>query len=315
MALSTMGCIIKERHSLLFNSWEFIFLVLLTMLVYYLPLFRSLQVLILIASSFLFYAFDKPVLLLLLVFSLSFFAIVSYAVCYNFINKRSMWMGAGVVAGLSILGFFKYGTLISKTLLSANIINPTSTTHFIMSIPLPIGISFFTFEGISLIVDTYRSRTNKEDRSNLQIAPNFFSHLQQTALFISFFPHLIAGPIIKAHQFFPQIEAKYFKDIDWEYAFRTIVLGYFLKMVIADNLKDQTFWIVFPYFQTHSSLTLIAMLYGYSIQIFSDFAGYSLIAIGTASLFGYTLPINFNFPYIAQSFSEFWQRWHISLST
>lgn len=86
-------------------------------------------------------------------------------------------------------------------------------------------------------------------------------------------------------------------------------------MVIADNLKDQTFWMTYPYFEVYNSLSLIGLLFGYSLQIFSDFAGYSLIAIGIAKLFGYDLPKNFNFPYISKSFSEFWNRWHISLST
>lgn len=86
-------------------------------------------------------------------------------------------------------------------------------------------------------------------------------------------------------------------------------------MVVADNLKNNTFWIEFPYFEKQSSLTLIAMVFGYSAQIFSDFAGYSLIALGLAGLFGYTLEQNFNYPYISKSFSEFWRRWHISLSS
>jgi alginate O-acetyltransferase complex protein AlgI len=108
---------------------------------------------------------------------------------------------------------------------------------------------------------------------------------------------------------------KAFKDIQWEDAVKKIILGFFLKMVVADNLKDITGNITFPYFQGYSTGNLIMLLFGYSMQIFADFAGYSLIAIGLGSLFGYSLPKNFNFPYIASSFSEFWRRWHISLST
>jgi alginate O-acetyltransferase complex protein AlgI len=126
---------------------------------------------------------------------------------------------------------------------------------------------------------------------------------------------LIAGPILKAHDFISQTGAKQFKDIQWQFCFRQLILGFFLKMVIADNLKDQTFWIQFPYFEGHSSLTLAMLLLGYSVQIFADFAGYSLIALGIAALFGYNLDRNFNFPYISSSFSEFWTRWHISLSS
>src|SRR5690606_9654548 len=99
-------------------------------------------------------------------------------------------------------------------------------------------------------------------------------HSKRTAFFISFFPQLVAGPIVKGHEFMPQIEVKKFKDIDWERCFRLIVLGYFLKMVIADNLKEFTFWIAYPYFQGFKTMQLIGLLFGYSFQIFADFAGY-----------------------------------------
>jgi alginate O-acetyltransferase complex protein AlgI len=126
---------------------------------------------------------------------------------------------------------------------------------------------------------------------------------------------LIAGPIVKARDFLPQIVPKYLKEINREKVFKDLVLGYFLKMVVADNLKDFTFWIEYPYFQEYKTIDLIMMLFGYSSQIFADFAGYSLIAIGLAGLFGYQLRDNFNFPYIASSFKDFWKRWHISLSS
>lgn len=168
-----------------------------------------------------------------------------------------------------------------------------------------------TFEGISLLVDVYKEKDKPV--KNL-VTQSFSEHFYRTVFFISFFPHLVAGPILKAHDFFPQIKPKYFKDIEWEACFKNLVLGYFLKMVVADNLKDYTL-IDFPYFQTQSTANLLVMLLGYSCQIFADFAGYSLIAIGLAQLFCYRLLDNFNFPYIAASFQEFWKRWHISLSS
>ena len=105
------------------------------------------------------------------------------------------------------------------------------------------------------------------------------------------------------------------RGIRWGTVFRALVLGYFLKMVVADNLKDFTFWMAYPYFQNRGTGSLVLMLIGYGAQIFADFAGYSLIAIGVAGLFGYSLPRNFYFPYISASFREFWKRWHISLSS
>lgn len=284
------------------------------MFFYYLPFLRSWQASILIFSSFFFYAFDKPLLLLLLTVSIFIIALYSHFVYHGYKGRRYLWTFIGIFISLFLLGFFKYSPLLAKTFLFLT----GGTNYFaklFLMIPLPIGISFFTFEGVSLLADSYRYQTGSERKQELRLDAGFWPHLKKTALFISFFPHLIAGPIVKAHQFYPQIEAKYFKDIDWEYAFKTLVAGYFLKMVIADNLKDQTFWIVYPYFNTQSTFTLIALLFGYSMQIFSDFAGYSLIALGAAALFGYRLPVNFNFPYIARSFAEFWQRWHISLST
>ncbi|WP_317171824.1 MBOAT family O-acyltransferase [Spirosoma validum] len=213
----------------------------------------------------------------------------------------------GVVVNLGLLAFFKYGQLIGSFF-----IRPATTESFLLSVPLPIGISFFTFEGISLLVDVYRG--NVDERKHL-VSPSVLDHCKRTLLFISFFPHLIAGPILKAHDFLPQIHVKTLGQINVQRCFRLLVTGYFLKMVVADNLKDFTFWIAYPYFQSYSSVNLLVMLFGYSCQIFADFAGYSLIAIGLASLFGYEFNPNFNFPYIATSFKDFWKRWHISLST
>ena len=144
---------------------------------------------------------------------------------------------------------------------------------------------------------------------------SFWLHAKRVLFFKAFFPQLISGPIVKAHEFMPQIELKLLKDIDFKSCFKYLAIGFFLKMVVADNLKDYTFWIAFPYYQKYSTLTLISMLFGYSFQIFADFAGYSLIAIGLARLFGYKFNENFNFPYISVSFKEFWKRWHISLSS
>jgi alginate O-acetyltransferase complex protein AlgI len=225
----------------------------------------------------------------------------------NPINRKLIAV-IGVSSNLLILAFFKYSPLISITFFEVN----DSIGEFLINIPLPMGISFFTFQGISLLIDIFEEKYF----DNKEIVPvSLITHAERTLFFIAFFPQLVAGPIVKAHDFLPQIKIKFLRNIHWNKAFKNIVLGYFLKMFVADNLKDFTFWIEFPYFQHNTSLNLIAMLFGYSCQIFADFAGYSLIAIGLAELFGYTLMDNFNFPYIATSFKEFWKRWHISLSS
>lgn len=215
-----------------------------------------------------------------------------------------MYAILGVLANLLILCVFKYSPFFGEMLSFLR----SDIGAFLIAIPLPIGISFYTFQGISLVVDLYKDSNAK------YVESSFYNHCKNIVFFISFFPALIAGPILKAHHFLPQIKPKHFKDIDFSAAFKILILGYFLKNVIADNLKDQTFWLAYPYFLSYDSASLFVLLFGYSMQIFADFAGYSLIAIGIAKLFGYELPQNFNFPYISASFSEFWKRWHISLS-
>ncbi|WP_211327090.1 MBOAT family O-acyltransferase [Chitinophaga flava] len=267
----------------------------------------KLQVSILIISSLLFYAYGQPALLLLLLCSASINIMMSYMTVYGSVNHRKLYVTLGVVLNLAILAYFKYGSLLAHTFMDTS----KGLGHYLIMTPLPIGISFYTFEGISLLLDVYSNR----HADVLTIDKSIGKHVTKTLFFISFFPHLIAGPILKAYEFYPQIKEKSIKTIDWDYVFRKLTAGYFFKMVIADNLSNFTFWMTAPYFQTLSSITLIVMLLGYSIQIFADFAGYSMIALGLAKLFGYDLLENFNFPYISTSFSEFWRRWHISLST
>lgn len=293
---------------MLFNSSVFLILLAFTFILYYQKWFGKNQVLILIVSSLVFYAYNNPYLLILLLFSAGINVTSSYYVAYGNIANRKLIATAGVVFNLTVLAFFKYSPLIAKSLFNEN----SSVGEFLLTIPLPIGISFYTFEGISLLVDVFKE---KRDDSKSLANISFKEHSQRTLFFISFFPHLVSGPILKAHDFYPQIKLKILKDIAWESCFKNLVVGYFLKMVVADNLKDYTFWIAFPYFQGQSAITLITMLFGYSCQIFADFAGYSLIAVGLAQLFGYNLINNFNFPYISSSVQEFWKRWHISLSS
>lgn len=293
---------------MLFNSLVFAELLFITFILYYQKWLLKYQVLILIIASLVFYAYTNPALLILLLFSAGINVASSYYVAYGNTANRKLIATAGVVFNLTVLAFFKYSPLIAKSLFPET----SSVGEFLLTIPLPIGISFYTFEGISLLVDVYKEK--KDDDKSLANS-SFKEHAGRTLFFISFFPHLVSGPILKAHDFLPQIKAKFLKDINWEQCFKSLILGYFLKMVVADNLKDFTFWIAFPYFQGYTAITLITMLFGYSCQIFADFAGYSLIAIGLAQLFGYNLINNFNFPYISSSIQEFWKRWHISLSS
>ncbi|MFI5154326.1 MAG: MBOAT family O-acyltransferase [Chitinophagales bacterium] len=298
---------------MLFNSFPFFVLVVITFIFYYLPIGffrkRNTQVFVLILSSLVFYGYFKPYLLFLLFFSGAVNVTASYLVRYGPQKRRLFYSSLGVIINLLVLAFFKYSRLIAVSFFDTS----SSVANFLLTIPLPIGISFFTFEGISLVVDVYRSQTN--DRFKNLVPTSFATHFRNSFFFIAFFPHLVSGPILKAHDFIPQIDKKMFKDIDWNNSFRMLVVGFFMKLVVADNLNDYTSLLYYPRFLASSSMDIIFMLLGYSFQIFADFAGYSLIALGIASLFGYRLMQNFNFPYISTSFSEFWRRWHISLST
>jgi len=294
---------------MLFNSLPFAAFLFITFALYYVPALQKWQVQLLVLASMVFYAWTLPALLLLLIASILVNASVSFAVsCVGPVDAKR-WALVGVLLNLAVLAFFKYGGLLATSFQQVTM----RKVPWPVAIPLPIGISFYTFEGISLLLDCLSPSPNKPRAFTVE--RTFAKHLQNTALFVAFFPHLIAGPILKARQFFPQIHQKHLRDIPWAIVVRTLVTGYFLKTVVADNLKDYTFWISYPSFEALSGKTALTLLYGYSIQIFADFAGYSLIAIGLAALFGYQLPTNFYFPYVAKSLAEFWRRWHISLST
>ncbi|HTY22608.1 MAG TPA: MBOAT family O-acyltransferase [Desulfomonilaceae bacterium] len=298
---------------MLFSSGEFVLLVSITFCLYYLPVLASLQVPILIAASLTFYAFARLDMVLLLVFTGLTDFVVSYGMFRSPVRSLRVAIAAlGVALNISLLIFFKYtGLLISTFLTDTSVSN--QWTIFVATLPLPIGISFFTLQGISILVDQLRGDLNLHFLEDTERPLR--DYCLRTTLTVFFFPKLFAGPIVRARHFFPQVETKLIWEIDWEFTAKTLIMGYFLKMVIADNLQDHTFWMDYPYFMHFGSYPLAVMLLGFSVQLFADFAGYSLIAIGVASLFGYRLPENFNYPYISRSFMELWRRWHISFTS
>jgi D-alanyl-lipoteichoic acid acyltransferase DltB (MBOAT superfamily) len=172
-----------------------------------------------------------------------------------------------------------------------------------MDIILPVGISFYTFQSISYIVDVYRRRVEPTD-----------SWLEYI-FFLSFFPALVAGPIVRADQFLPQIKANRTpsKEEVW-WGFWLILLGVVKKSLLADYIAQYND-IIFTTPETYTGFENLMAMLGYTMQIYCDFSGYSDMAIGIALIMGYSLPKNFNFPYKSQNVSEFWHRWHISLSS
>lgn len=297
---------------MLFNTIEFVVLALVAFGGYYLPFMRRYQVLWLVAASLVFYGWSAPWLLVLLLGSMLLNSSLGFYVGVQpDRRKQRLAVTIGVAANLALLATFKYAGLLASLFIDA----ATQPGHFLLHIPLPIGISFYTFQGISLLVDVYRDRALPAERQELPTQKPFRKALLHDIFYVGFFPQLVAGPIVKAQDFLPQIRPKYWRDIDWEAAFRALVVGYFLKGVVADNLAEFTHELSLPSLYAMTNAYRISLLLGYSVQIFADFSGYSLIAIGICHLFGYRLMKNFDFPYISRSITEFWRRWHISLSS
>lgn len=298
---------------MLFTSFQFLVLVVVTMGLFYVVPNRRYQVSVLLVASVVFYAFSSLWLTLLLLSSSLFTSYITYGVrTETDPGKRRRKATIGVVGNLLVLSFFKYAGLISQTVAAWSDLSLTGA-EWLLLIPLPVGISFYTFQGVSMMVDTYRE---KEISESSPIPEGGLGRgMFHGVFFIVFFPQLVAGPVVKAKDFLPQIREKFFQDINWRGALHFLVVGYFLKLVVANNLQNQTFWIEFPFITGMSAERCWILLFAYSCQIFADFAGYSSIAIGVALLFGYRLPQNFNFPYFSASIAEFWRRWHISLSS
>ncbi len=204
----------------------------------------------------------------------------------------------GIVFPLIILGVFKYYNFFVGSFCDLFEIQRNSTINII----LPVGISFYTFQSMSYTIDVIRK----------SVKPSKFI---EVALYIAFFPQLVAGPIVKAQEFIPQLsEDRNISLKNLETGIQIFLIGLFKKIVIADNLSlfvDQ----VFAKPAAFHSITVIMAIIAYSIQIYFDFSGYSDMAIGSAKCLGYDFNRNFNLPYIAKNVSEFWKRWHISLST
>lgn len=306
---------------MLFNSWEFLVLLAVTFALYYAPWSRgrhgkAWQVTLALAASAVFYGWEDPRLILLLAISAVGNSIATARIIQHKVagdeSKVKRWTSLAVILNLALLAGFKYLPFLAGMLPFL----PASWIDALKGIPLPIGISFYTFHGISMIVDVSRGEVTREGDALLSKGGRFAKGVRDIGFYLLFFPQLVAGPIVKAKQFWPQIAAKRIEDISWRKVVRALVAGYFLKVFVADNLSEQTALLTLGTAELANSgpFFLVPLLYAYSLQIFADFAGYSLIAIGLAWMFGYQFPDNFNFPYLSTSITEFWRRWHMSLS-
>jgi alginate O-acetyltransferase complex protein AlgI len=291
---------------MLFNSLSFAVFLPIVFLLYWFVAIKSLRVqnLLLLVASYFFYACWDWRFLFLLVFStlLDYFTGIKIHEA-SAILKRKFWLWLSISVNLGFLGVFKYYNFFAESFSNALSVVGLQSNLGSLNIILPVGISFYTFHGLSYVIDIYKNRIKPEY--------NFTNY----SVFVSFFPLLVAGPIERATHLLPQIVKTrtfdYTKAVD---GLRQILWGLFKKIVIADNCAEfanQIFNNSSDY--SGSSLILGAMFFAF--QIYGDFSGYSDIALGTSRLFGIELLRNFAFPYFSRDIAEFWRRWHISLSS
>jgi alginate O-acetyltransferase complex protein AlgI len=217
-------------------------------------------------------------------------------------RHRSVWTAVAIAANLAVLGWFKYiGFLALSGQSILNLVGLPAKLP-LPEVALPIGISFFTFQALSYVIDTSRGKVRP-------------SSMLDFAVYLSFFPHLVAGPIVRASEFLPQIRRRIDpRRIDATRAFWLISLGLFKKVVIASYLASRAADPLFGFPNQHAGIEALFGVYAYAIQIYADFSGYTDIAIGLALLLGIQFPQNFNAPYAAASLRDFWRRWHMTLS-
>ena len=291
---------------MLFNSFEFmLFLSIVFLLYWFVFKPRRLQNLFLVVASYVFYGWWDWRFLCLIALT-SFFSYVSGLMLECHEGQRHIQRlvsASNIVLNLAILGVFKYYNFFMDNLAALLRSAGYQLDWVTLDIILPVGISFYTFQALSYTIDVYRG----------QIRPTH--DIVEFFAYISFFPQLVAGPIERATNLLPQFQRErqfdYAKAVD---GMRQILWGLFKKLVIADNCASavNAFW---AEYNDLSGLSLLALGVLFTFQIYSDFSGYSDIAIGCARLFGISLKQNFNFPYFSRSVPEFWRRWHISLMT
>ena len=290
-----------QNEPMLFNTGIFLFL-FLVLLFFYQFVYKKENARITYLTLFSLYFYYKCggwFFLLLILSTVIDYTIANFIYKSNSKRNRTAWLVISLVINLGFLAYFKYTNFL------LGIINDLQLGNFqVVDIVLPVGISFYTFQVLSYTIDVYRGL--------LKPAKNIFDF----GFYISFFPHLVAGPIVRASLFLPQIhtDIKITKD-DRATAVFLILTGLFKKAVISDYISVNFVDRVFDAPALYTGFENLMAVYGYAMQIYCDFSGYSDMAIGVALLLGYRLGINFNQPYQSSSITEFWRRWHISLSS
>ena len=290
---------------MLFNSIEYLIFLPVVFILYWFVFNRSLRLqnILILTSSYIFYGWWSWKFLLLLLIS----TVLDYGYGFGVANPKRkvsrffLWLS--IINNLGILFFFKYYNFFISDFVTCLSMLVISFDLFLINIILPVGISFYTFHGLSYVFDIYRGKQQPVRK------------FEEYAVFVAFFPLLVAGPIERASHLIPQIQnRRIFNRSFAEDGFTLILWGLLKKIVVADNIAPAVDDI-FHNYATLDSLTLIIGAIYFSFQIYCDFSGYSDIARGSAKLIGFDLFVNFNNPYASKSIPEFWKKWHISLSS
>ncbi len=289
------------KNPLLFNNGFFVYFFALFISLYF--MFRNYNTarafIVSVFSLYFFYKASGWFVGLVLVSAVADYALSNLIYSREKVGSKKFLLGLSVIVNLGMLFYFKYTNffITFSNQFFATHVNP-------LNILLPVGISFYTFENLSYTIDVYRGEFEPEKK--------FINYL----LFLSFFPKLMMGPIVRAKDFIPQLHKPYtITQFDFAKGFYLIVSGLFKKLVISDYLTLNLVNYVFDDPSRHTGLECLVALLAYAIVIYCDFSGYSDVAIGIARWLGITIPPNFLSPYQSKSITEFWRRWHISLSS
>ncbi len=288
---------------MLFNSLEFVIFLPLVIILYFITPYRFRWILLLAASYYFYMCWRVEYIILIITSTLIDYMSGIMMSKIKEKRRRIKYLILSLLTNFGLLFSFKYYNFFADT--SNLVFGYLNIYHHIpeLKVLLPVGISFYTFQTLSYSIEVFQGKQEAE------------KHLGYFALYVAFFPQLVAGPIERFNRLAPQLKQKH----DFSYdnlinGLRLILYGFFIKMVIADNISvyvDQ----IYNSPETYNTISVITGLIFYSFQIYSDFYGYSLIAIGSALIMGINIIDNFKTPYLAKNISEFWQRWHISLST
>ena len=288
---------------MVFNSLTYICMLIISFGIYW-NIFHKNKTKIIFLLSLIFYGFWRVEFIFLILLSVLIDYFVALKIPYSKKETKRKLLYFSITANLSILFIFKYLNFFVENIYNFAILLGFEIDPLLINIILPLGISFYTFQTISYTVDVYRGHTKPEKC--------FFTY----ASYVTFFPQLIAGPILRASEIIPQFKQKILLNHEDIYCgLRRIIFGLFLKVALADNISifvDEGFSIA-PKNLSAIDVWTLSFLFGF--QIYFDFSAYSHIAIGSARLFGIKFPENFNFPYLSNSPKDFWKRWHISLSS